>query len=270
MQNLRPTALALAALASLGACSQLPPRSAPPAALPIAADGLQLRHLRVRLAPSHTKRFEVVIKACVKGAQSGAQGTSWLCYRESPGRYWLVTFTQPGAGFAEAPGLEGFVEGSNPGALEALRDLELEVEWEWEAQKAAAWGTGSEVDLNTHPKARLMVRTTRPGMEADFVAALSARTAFLTEHGYPLPVEGFLSKRGGPAGSLQVVFARDWSSFHAADSFKSFVDSLDESARTEYAARKAELMRTMSRAEFYDADLVPELCYTTELSAIAP
>lgn len=268
MDLLRRTTLSLAALTTLGACAQLPGRLTSP--LPVTADGTQLRHRRVRLAPSDTLGFEAIITACVTGARAAQLETAWLCYRESPGRYWLVTFAGPAGPFGEPAGLEGFVEHCAPDALPALRELELEVEWEWEAQKVAAWAIGEEVDLTTHPKARLMVRTTRPGMEAEFAAALGARTTFLADHGYPLPIEGFLSRSGGPAGSLQVVFARDWSSFHADDSFKAFVESLDGDARTEYATRKADLMRTMSRAEFYDADLLPELCYTTELLAVAP
>ena len=256
MQLLRATTLSLAALA---ACAHLPPSIDAAAPIPVAADGVHIRHRRVRLAPSHTKGFEGVLRACVTGASAAGLDTTWLCYRESPGRYWLVTFAAHDGTFDEPQGLEGFVGHAAPAALPDLRELELEVEWEWELQQAAAWCTVEAVDIQTHPKARLMVRTVRPGREAAFAAALTARTAFLAEQGYPLPIEGFVTRRGGPAGALQVVFPRDWSSFHDADSFRAFVEAMDGPTRVEYDGRKAALMHTMSRAEFHDADLVAEL-----------
>jgi len=252
MQLPRRTLLVLAALS---ACAQLP--EAPP----VAAEGTLVRHRRVRLAPAHTRGFEAVLEACTQAAGASAWSAPWLCYRESPGRYWLVTFAGEDGRFAEPRGLSGFVGALAPDALDDLAALELEVEWEWEFQQAAAWCTADEVSTKTHPKARMMLRTVRPGREAEFAAALTARTAFLAEHGYPLPIEGFLMRRGDRTQAVQVVFARDWSSFHAADSFKAFVEGLDEPARADYAGRKATLMGTMSRAEFHDADLIEDLSY---------
>lgn len=257
MQLRRRTALALLLLAACGA-----PPQAELQALPVDAEGSWIRHRRVRLAPAHTKGFEAVLATCVEAAEARDWAGAWLCYRESPGRYWIVTFAGEGGSFLEPAGLKGFVGTLSPTALEELGALEHEVEWEWEGQQAEAWSTGDEVDLTTHPKARLMVRTVRSGMEAEFAEAVAGRTRFLRESGYPLPIEGFVSRGGGPPRSqLQVVFPTDWATFHGEGSFGLFVKSLDEPTQAAYAARKAALMRTMSRAEFHDADLVPELCF---------
>jgi len=257
MQLRRRTALALLLLT---ACNVTP--EGPTQRVPVDADGTWLRHRRVRLAPADTKGFEAVMAACAEGAQAREWSAPWICYRESPGRYWIVTFAGDDGRFTEPVGLAGFVGALSPSALEDLRALEHEVEWEWESRGVAAWSTGGEVDTTTHPKARLMVRTVRRGMEAEFAEALAGRTAFLREHGYRLPVEGFVTRRGGPPrGELQVVFPTDWASFHGEGSFGVFVKGLDADAQEDYAGRKAALMRTMSRAEFHDADLVPELCF---------
>lgn len=246
----------LVPLLALAACAA--PRPAP---VPVEAEGTLVRHRRVRLAPYHTQDFEAVLRACVAGAEEDGSAAGWLCYRESPGRYWLVTFASEDGELEEPPGLEGFVETFAPEALDDLRALELEVEWEWELQQAEDWSTVREMSTDTHPKARMMLREVRPGREAEFAAALTARTAFLAEHGYPLPIEGFVMRRGDASLAVQVVFPRDWSSFHGAESFGAFIDSLDGEARAEYARRKAALMETMSRAKFLHASFAPELSH---------
>ena len=86
-------------------------------------------------------------------------------------------------------------------------------------------------------------------------------TAFFSEHGYKLPIEGFVVVAGAPGTAMQVVFPVDWPSFHATDSFGAFVRSLDTEAQEDYAGRKAALMETMARAEFYDGSFAPELSF---------
>ena len=81
---------------------------------------------------------------------------------------------------------------------------------------------------------------------------------------YPLPVEGFVVHGDAPRRAWEVVFPVDWVSFHETDSFKKFVRGLDEAAQEEYAVRTAALMATMTRAEYYDADFVPEMHYRPE------
>ena len=120
------------------------------------------------------------------------------------------------------------------------------------------------MSTDTHPKARIMDRRIRPGMEAAFDAALTARTAFLAKHDYPLPIEGFAIRSGAPGRSWQALFPVDWPSFHERDSFYAFVQSLDQALQDEYAGLKAALMETMASAEYYDANFAPELRYRAE------
>jgi hypothetical protein len=142
-----------------------------------------------------------------------------------------------------------------------LAALEYEIEWNLLTRQKQLWSTVESVSTATHPAARLMLRTVRPGHEADFERTLAQRTAFLEDHGYPLPVEGFVVLSGAPGTALQVVFPRDWPSFHARESFWEFAQLLPEPEREEYMRRKAELMQTMLSAEYYEAGVVAEACY---------
>ena len=236
------------------------------------AEGIFARHLRVRLAPSHTKRFEAILEACVAAARrKGLPGShDWLAYREPPGRYWLIQFADAADGFAIPATLEGFVghlgrtgsDREHDELMRRLAELEVEVEWEHLLRMKSAWSTVDEMNTATHPKARLIERTIRPGREADFDRALAARTAFLARSGYPLPVEGFtLPHVGSPRRAMQAVFPVAWGSFHESTSFFAFSKTLDEAGQAEYAERKADLLETMSCAEYYDASFVPELSY---------
>ena len=232
----------------------------------IEADGPFIRHLRVRLAPSHTQGLEAVLKACVASAESAAldRAHDWLCYREAPGRYWLISFAERADAFATPATLAAFVEHvGGTEARAALDELEHEVEWEVVAQRVRGWSTGLELSPGANPSARLIDRTVRPGMEGDFDGALTARTAFFASQAYPLPVEGFVARSGAAGRAWQVVFARDWPSFHATDSFFAFSKGLDEEGRAGYAERKAALMPTMARAEYYDASYAAELSYAS-------
>ncbi len=234
------------------------------------AGGIFMCNIRVRLAPSHTQAFEKLLKRCVTAAQSAeSRGVShhWLCYREPPGRYWLIFFSDTIDGFQTPCAFPGFALAvARTESVEAerevkrmLHDLEFEVEWEHVSRQKADWSTVNDMSTTTHPVARVMLRTVRPGMEKAFEHALAARTAFLARQGYPLPIEGFATRSGLVGREMQAVFGVDWSSFHATDSFHAFVQSLDEAAREEYAGLKATLMQTMSGAEYYDGTFAPEL-----------
>jgi hypothetical protein len=261
---------ALRALALLGllcaGCVARAPATADAAAFE--AQGVFVRHARVRFAPAHTQAFEALLARCVRGARAaGLPGESgWLCYRETPGRYWVLWFSGSADGFpypAAPDALAAFVRQTSGAAdAAALARLDYELEWVLLLRQKLGWCTVPEMSTETHPKARLMERTIAPGAEGAFDRALTARTDFLRERGYPLPIEGFVTLAGAPGTAHQVLFPVDWASFHASTSIGTFVRVLDAEARAEYAARKRDLMVTMTRAEFYDADCLPELSYS--------
>lgn len=239
-----------------------------------AADGVHLRHVRLRVAPAQTQDFEALMERCVAVATESELPSEWdwLCYLEPPGRYWLLTFADEPDRFPipdSSEPLRTFVHAladhADPatrralvGALEAL---EYELEWQLVARQKRAWSTVEEMATSEHPMARLMVRTVRPGAEAAFERALAERTAFLVERGYPLPVEGFVVRSGWPGTALQVVFPRDWPSFHARESFWQFSLHLPDDQRAAYLQRKDALMRTMASAEYYDGKVRPDASY---------
>ncbi|MAG55238.1 MAG: hypothetical protein CMJ83_03005 [Planctomycetes bacterium] len=240
-----------------------------------AANGVFVRHLRVRVDPAHVKDFESLLKLCVATAKAGPRGTDrsdWLCYREPPGRYWLLSFSDTIDGFARPGRLPRFVQqlGSSKGPDAAaemsrrLTGIPHEIEWEVVLQQKASWSTVGDMNTATHPKARMMERRIRSGHDAAFDRALAARTAFLADHGYPLPIEGFVTRRGDTERAFQVVFPRDWSAFHGTRSFAAFVRAMPPADQTRYARVKAALMATMSGAEWYDASFAPELSFKAE------
>lgn len=238
------------------------------------AEGIFVRHLRLRLDPAHTQDFEALIARCRQVAEDAKLSAQheWLCYRESPGRYWLLTYGESADSFAVPRGRDPLLSFAQHTATAAGKDsaakidallegLDYEIEWLVVFQQKLAWSSVEEMSTGDNPKARMMLRRIRKGMAADFDVALTARTAFLKEHGYPLPIEGFATVIGDPRIQFQVTFPVDWPSFYSRDSFKAFVEGLSEEARIDYAQRKAALMRCMDLAEYFDGDFLPELSY---------
>ena len=74
-----------------------------------------------------------------------------------------------------------------------LEAIEYESEAWMLTRQRTAWSTVDSMSTSANPKARVMLRTVRPGLEAAFDSALTARTRFLGERGYPLPIEGFVT-----------------------------------------------------------------------------
>lgn len=246
--------------------------SAPEASTPaFEADGIHVRHLRLRVVPEQTRDFEELMKACVAAAREipEPERDVWICYREPPGHYWLIQFSRDIETFRFPEGLDGFVmhlaARSPVPVRQDLRrrigSLNHEIRWNIITQQTKAWSTTDSLDASTYPRARMMMRTVKPGLERVFSAALAARTAFFVEHRYELPIEGFVTRRGDPMTQLQIVYARDWSSFHARESFGEFVKRLPKAARDDYAGRKAALMRTMNDAAWYHGNYAPELSF---------
>ena len=268
--------LAWILFAPLAGCGSLPSPRAPLAtdAAGIEAEGPFVRHVRLRVAPAETKTFEAILGDAAELAERAGLGPAydWLCYRESPGRYWVVTMADERADFpvpaSDRPvrSLLGAVEragGKSEGLPERFEAIEHELEWSLLTRQKAVWSTVDSMSTATHPKARIMWRTVRGGRATEFDRALAARTAFLAERGYPLPIEGFVVLEGLPrevarGAAMQVVFPRDWASFHASESFWEFVQALPAAGREAYLERKAALMSSMAGAEYFDGDFLPE------------
>ena len=231
----------------------------------IEADGPRLRHLRVRIVPEQTKRFEELMKACVECA--GNDSAPWLCYREPPGHYWLIQVSPQGAPFPYAEGLQGFVTSvtarSTPARRDALlrqlSELRYETRWSIVTQQVSSWSTVDRVNPKTHGKARIMMREVKPGMLTAFAKALTERTALFDDIGHPLPIVGYATLSGAASRQFQVVFAEDWGTFHDRQSFGIWAKTLPPSEQDRYAARKAALMRTMNNAAWFDGTYADEL-----------
>jgi hypothetical protein len=258
----------LLALSLLAACAGIPTADLHA----VEAQGVFVRHARIRVAPPQTKDFEALIGRCTEAVAEAdlEHHYRWLCYREPPGRYWLIWFSHTADGFSyadEPDVLSGFLRGLSAavgdhalvGVEEQLARIDHEIEWNVLHRQKQGWSTVDDLNEETHPIARMIVRTVVPGAEEAFDRALTARTDFLREQVYPMPVEGFVTLDGAAGTALQVSFGVDWPSFHARDSFGAWAESLDEETRAEYARLKAALLATMSRAEYYHGKAVPEL-----------
>jgi hypothetical protein len=267
-------ALLVFALLVPAACTTVDPAAVTDA---FAADGVHVRHVRLRIAPAQTGDFEALLARCVGIAEAAklSDDHDWLAYRESPGRYWLVTFSDERDGFSiptSDRALRTFalhlaaIESEDAVAEmeQRLGALEYELEWSILTRQKREWSTVEDMSTSSHPKARMMMRTVRSGEEAAFERALAERTAFLLAKGYPLPVEGFVTLTGLPGTAMQVVFPRDWTSFHAAESFWQFAQRLPEADHDEYTRLKEALMPTMASAEYLDAEHLPAASYTSQ------
>jgi len=87
------------------------------------ADGIYVRHLRIKVEPEHTPALEVMMKRLVEVARSANLPASydWLCYREQPDRYWLLVFGDSASGFVIPPTLAGFVSHVSAAGGDAVR-----------------------------------------------------------------------------------------------------------------------------------------------------
>ncbi len=165
------------------------------------ADGIHVRHLRFKVKAEQAPALEAMMKRLVEVARSAnlAASYDWLCYREQPDRYWLLVFADSAFGFVMPPTLAGFVSHVSSAGGDAARTqteamlatLEYEPDWEIVIRQKSKWSTVADMSPATHPKARMLERTVRPGSEAAFDDALAAWTTFLVGHDYPLPIEGF-------------------------------------------------------------------------------
>jgi len=135
-------------------------------------DGAFVQHLRLRFAPADTKPFEALMENCVAVASEAELGDAftWLCYRESPGRYWIISFGEARDAFPVPGQLDEFVdmikERATPDGAGELTDqlaaLEYETEWLQLLHQKSAWCTVERMSATTHPKARVMQRTNHP------------------------------------------------------------------------------------------------------------
>lgn len=236
------------------------------------ADGVFVRYTRLRVAPPDVSAFEALMKRCVAAAHQAKLGGAydWLCYREPPCRYWLIFFSETLDGFATPHAFESFArdvgQAESAEALQEVADLlarvGYETEWQFTHQQHAAWSTVQDMHTSTHPKARATYYTVVMGREEAFTEALAARTAFLLEHNYTLPVEGFISRQSASDQPLQVVFPVSWERYHRTDSVKSFIQRLNATARVEFQRLDQAVANVSQRIEHYDADFAKELSYS--------
>jgi len=265
MRPLLPLALAVVA-----GCA-----SAPDAASDgLAADGPFVHHVRIRVVPYQTKAFEVLLADCARAARSvtTSDRDEWFFYREPPGRYWLLGFGAESGSLpllsADDPvaALVDRVAERAPAAVSRVlraqhAELEYVVEWSLLLQRRGDWCGGPEMEPEAWPCARLMVRTVREGRAAEFDQALTARTRFFVDAGFPLPLEGFVVRDGvgADAGILtaQAAFARSWEGYHSRDHFPLWRAAQPPAVQARYDARKQALMVTMARAEFFDGTFLP-------------
>lgn len=117
---------------------------------------------------------------------------------------------------------------------------------------------------STHPKARITSYSILPTATSAFDRALTARTRFLADHDYGLPIEGFVIKRGVTHQARQVVFPVSWDAYHATDSVEAFVERLDQVAHSELQRLNQALTETVQNIERYDGDFVRDLSYSVQ------
>jgi len=238
------------------------------------AEGVYVRHLRIRVPPAEDPEFETLMKRLAKAAAEAdlPEEYDWLCYREPPDKYWLLFFSESPTGFAVPSTLSRIADQigrAGGGAAHAeimaiVAGLDFVLEWEILGQQKASWSTVREMSTSNHPKARIVERSVRSHARGSFDAALSNWTSFLVQVQYPLPVEGFVLHSGSTNAAWQVVFPVDWTSFHGEGSVSAFVAGLDPTARARFAELEGALMRTVSSAEHYDGDFLQVLSYSAE------
>ena len=275
MSRLVTAAIVLyAALSGLYGCAEMPP-SSPVGASNVgggAAEGVFVRRMRIRVTPFQIEKFEALIHRCVRAAEAAGltEEYDWLVYREPPARYWLIVFGETVDGFAAPDSFASFARhvarAEGPDALDEinvmLTSVEVEIEEKIVNRQYAAWSTVGGMTTATHPKARVVEYTIRRGAGEAFSRALAARTVFLKDHGYVLPIEGFVVLRGASWRATQVVFPVNWSDFHRSNSVDAFVAGLSAPAATEFRELDRALNETISKIEHYDGDFASELSYS--------
>lgn len=237
------------------------------------AEGVYVRHLRVRVPPPQSQAFEAMMTRLVEAATRAGlpEEYDWLCNREPPDRYWLLFFSDSATGFATPSTLRGMVDRVGPTEsrtahaeiMEMFAGIKFETDWEILIRQKESWSTVREMSTSTHPKARIIARSIRAEKLQAFDADLSEMTAFLQANHYPLPVEGFVLHSGDTEAAWQVVFPVDWVSSSATE-FSAFVSELEPAAQSRYADLEEALRATVSGSRRYDAEFARELSYQSE------
>lgn len=238
----------------------------------IDAKGIFVRNTRLRVPPSDADKFEALMLRCVKAAQNTElpEQFRWLCYREAPRHYWIIVFSDTMNGFATPDAFASFArrianeEGGDAiqDINERLADFSLETEAQVITQQYAAWSTVGGMSTATHPKAHISSYKIMPNASEAFARALTARTKFLADHNYGLPIEGFVIQRGATRQARQIVFPVSWDAYHARDSIEAFVGRLDQASRSEFQRLDQALADFVQGIERFEADFVKELSYS--------
>lgn len=130
------------------------------------AEGVYVRHLRIRVLPSEEREFETLMTRIVNAAAEAdlSEEHDWLCYRELPDKYWLLFFNGSPTGFAVPntfPGFADYIGQAGSGAAHAeimamVAGLDFRPEWEILGQQKASWSTVRDMSTSSHPKARII------------------------------------------------------------------------------------------------------------------
>ncbi len=131
------------------------------------------------------------MKRMVQAAESAGLPDShdWLCYREPPNYYWILSFSDGPTDFACPPTLAGLAQAISKTESIAVRDeisqtlthLKYNPVSEAVWQQESNWSTVKEMKTIEHPKARIIERKILDGKKVKFSAAVVEWTDYLKQ-----------------------------------------------------------------------------------------
>lgn len=235
-------------------------------------EGVFAQLLRID-AQNQSENFENLMAQLVRVADSAdlAEPYFWICYREIPNYYWLLTISDSLDNFAHPGNIEGFASVISQFAKPAQRDeisslsealKELPVTRNV-TQQYSNWSTTNNVESRDFPKSRIVIYQIRESGLLTFSENMAELSEFLSNNSITLQVEGFIAQPRSLNAAWQVVFLPENTSFDAVHENYEFSNALNEQSLDELRRIQEKIKSNVSGVEYLDGIRIDSLSYGT-------
>lgn len=192
----------------------------------------------------------------------------WLCYREAPNFYWLLTGMNYSIDdFIYPDTFEGFVSTLMEYAVptkrkeimalaEPLKNLPTT---KTITQQYAKWSTTNNVEARDFPKSKLVIYKLKESEINNFSNSMNELVDFLSANNISTPVEGFLVHPRSQNVAWQVIFLPREMPFDDAHKFNELSDNL----KIELAEIQGKVNATATNIQFSEVQTPQGLSYGT-------
>lgn len=235
-------------------------------------EGVFAQLLRID-AQNQSEQFETLITQLVRVADSvGLENPYyWICYRETPNHYWLLTISDSLDNFAHPGTIEGFASAisqfANPferdeisSLSEALKELPVTRNV---TQQYSNWSTTNNVESRDFPKSRIVTYQINETDLLKFNDNMAKLSDFLSSNNVTFQVEGFIAYPRTLNVAWQVIFLPENSSFDKVHEHYEFSVGLNKEALEQLTAIQEKIKSNINSIKYFDGIRIDSLSYGT-------